>query len=410
MKPVVNHSAIVPMVGGRGALCRIACDTRMPPPHPAQLDPRCAALLESGLYVAGQQAIAAAHALHLPRAGWTRPASASLQVLNPGDIAGLAPENASSAELGLALAWLMQQAGSTISTVMATGKLAPEMDASVPILPIHHLGEKLRLMAEYFERPGSSSPPSHLFLPTRDPDGRLTAEKHAEALQRLHRLGITAYPVHALRDAANRLGLRRLAPSPRERQLQFGMGALLLLAMTGACGLWLIQRPLTVTFSPVASVQGDVLSTPARAISETDGLALMPPCPTRGTLPVHPIGEQLAIRLDLPASHLPLQLLVVSVSGVSGVKVLPLPADSKATPGSIAFSLSVQPPEEDNLIMVLARRLLPYNAARLQQDLQTLLQPLKPPERLSAARNWLASQATGYATYHFRSVAAGACS
>src|SRR5262245_14445484 len=104
-----TREALIPMVGGKllGTLCRIAADGELPPAHPAQLDRALSELLESGLYQAGQQAKAAAHMFKLPRSGWLRATTVALHVVNPGDVVGLAAENATSAELGLALAMLM---------------------------------------------------------------------------------------------------------------------------------------------------------------------------------------------------------------------------------------------------------------------------------------------------------------
>src|SRR5262249_61772450 len=106
------------------------------------------------------------------RAGLRKPAPVALSVVSPGDVAGLAPDNSASAELGLALALLMFTCQSTMATVIATGALDLNSDApDAPVRPIHFLRAKFSLVHQYFSQAGAPSPPAFFFIPEKDVDG-----------------------------------------------------------------------------------------------------------------------------------------------------------------------------------------------------------------------------------------------
>src|SRR5262249_30191456 len=146
------REVLIPLVGSgeAGALCRVAADGHLPPQHPAHLDRSISELLEGGLYQAGQQARAAVRRLQL--GGWLRrPAPVAVSIVNPGDVAGLAPDNSASAELGLALAMLMFTTQSPNRIVIASGALeSGSADLDCPIRPVHHLRAKFVLVEKYF--------------------------------------------------------------------------------------------------------------------------------------------------------------------------------------------------------------------------------------------------------------------
>jgi hypothetical protein len=153
------REALIPLVGDAagGSVARIAADAELAAPHAAHLDRSLIELLENGLYQAGQQAKSAVRQFPLPGHTWLPRASEALHVVNPGDVVGLGAENANSAELGLALALLMFRAQSEQRAVIASGALDLNSGRrDVPVLPVHHLAGKLRLIVRHFSQPGSA--------------------------------------------------------------------------------------------------------------------------------------------------------------------------------------------------------------------------------------------------------------
>lgn len=404
--------ALIPMVGGVGAVCRVVCDGQLPPEHPAQLDRRVSALLECGLYAAGQQALAAVHALHLPKSGWLPPPPAALTVLNPGDVGGLSPENARSAEFGLALAWLLERCAGKANSVIATGLLDSASADGVAVLPVFHLAEKLRLLIEHFERPAASSAPSVFFIPDRDPDGMETTARYASELQRLHALGVQVHAVGQLSQACAVLGLRRLARAPRERQFRLGVSWLVVLLAVFVTLMWWLGRPLVLGFAAAASPGGVIYPTPARARLNADGaLSLLPSCEMTGSdaSARYPEGERLAVKLAPVADVVPVYGIVVTFSGSSGVQVHRMPSERLDGQAGVAFSIDIQPPPEMQLLVVLAQRLRAFDATALQSRLQNRLVSMPMEERLNAARNWLGTQGAGRIEHLFSVVGKDAC-
>jgi hypothetical protein len=206
--PFTSREVLIPLVGpgSGGALCRVAADGNLPPHHPAHLDRSISDLLESGLYQAGQQARAAVRRLRL-NGGWLRrPAPVALSIVNPGDVAGLAPDNSASAEIGLALAMLMYLAQSPNQTVIASGSLeANSVDPDGRIRPVHHLHAKFGVVERHFRQSGVAAPPALFFTPAVDVDQAEVREKYADAVARLLAMGIDVVPVASLRAAAEKL-------------------------------------------------------------------------------------------------------------------------------------------------------------------------------------------------------------
>ncbi|WP_161776202.1 hypothetical protein [Polycyclovorans algicola] len=277
--------------------------------------------------------------------------------------------------------------------------------------PVHHLEEKLRLFAQHFSRSGATVPPPHLFIPKQDPDGTATLTRHALAVAELESKGLKVHAVSSLREATQRLGFNRLARDPRENRLRLGLlsisAAALLFVLTAA---WL-KRPISLSFATIATTQGQIVTTPARALTSAGGaLELLPPCTRASAGPAHLVGERLAIKIDSVAESWPAVYgVVASVSPNGGAQIQSLPRPQLNDAQATTFSVDLLPPAEDNLLVVLAQRLRPWDATALQAELQAVLMPLQATERLSAARNWLSRQGSGHLEYLFRTLPDGAC-
>lgn len=422
-----SREVLIPLVGaaGKGALCRVAADGRLPPNHPAQLDRSISELLESGLYQAGQQARAAVRRLKL-RGGWlNRAAPVALTVVNPGDVAGLAPDNSASAEVGLALAMLMYVAQSPNQTVIATGSLdVNSADPDGPIRPVHHLAAKFNTAQRYFLQSGVPAPPALFFTPEIDVDGAPIEEKHADAIRSLGSLGIEIVPVRSLRAAGARLRALNLKQRAQDLWLQRGAAAAAILALLAATDLlfsagkaWLSKRPISMQFLSVSLPDGRILQTPVRYQEKPDGTSdSLLPCHSTTDLPIYRDGDRLAAKVRSgspddwvgmfgPNYHV---LVAISAPGQANdptnkptVKILPLPAPSNVHSGEeIGFMVEVQ--KSDELIALLANRFNPFDSNRLATELHELLDPLRPDERVNAARRFLQNTAPGALAYVFR--------
>ena len=416
------REVLIPLVAGpeaqTGALGRVLADADLPPPHPARLDPVISELLEHGLYQAGQQALAGLRRYRQRSRGWFRGRSGALSVANPGDLLGLAPANANSAELGLALALALFRAQARTAVVLATGALdSGESDPRVPVRPIHHLGAKLAHIERHFRQAGGSAPPKLCLVPTTDPDGVPVTERHSAAIQALAELGIGVRPVATLAEALECIGARDRAPHPAERTLRWSAGLVVGAAVGLLAAVLYLDRPLPLAFAPASLADGRVALTPLRAHWSTQtGLSPLPNCsPGTGGLPVYRSGDVVALRLVWPDSGIGADRwlgyfgVVVGVGAISGVKVLPLQpdrTDSPLMPGTVhGVLVPVVDPEEDNLLAILVRRARPFDREQLQRQLGGHLDGLRPSEQISAASNWLERQAPGVLTYRFRNTA-----
>jgi hypothetical protein len=427
------REVLIPLVGSAagGALCRVAADGYLPPHHPAHLDRAISDLLESGLYQAGQQARAAVRRLKVNGGWFHRPAPVALSIVNPGDVAGLAPDNSTSAELGLALAMLMYVTQSPSGTVIASGALeANSADADGPIRAVHHLRAKFAVLEKYFRQSGVSSPPAVFFTPEMDVDGVPIADKHADSVQALRALGIEVVPVSSLRAAAARLKALRLQQRPHEVWLRRGgIAGLVLLAVAAGkvsvsvSGALLSRVPIPMEFLASALGDGRIVQTPARFHRKSDNISYPAlPCRTATGLPLYRVGDTLAAKIRSgspddwvgmfgPNYHV---LVAIAPTGGTGadskpvIKVLPFatPWDGPVRPGEkIEFSDDVQ--EADELVVVLAQRFEPFDRDRLAAELHQRLDPLQPSERVNAATNFLRRSAPGWLEYVFRTTSKG---
>jgi hypothetical protein len=104
-------------------------------------------------------------------------------------------------------------------------------------------------------------------------------------------------------------------------------------------------------------------------------------------------------------------LVLVSVSSVSGEKSLLPPDKGSVAPGTeVSFRTRIRDPQEDTLLVWLAKRGGAFDTSALDVKLHRVIDPLKSAEKISAARNFLSHLAPGFVSYTFRSVAPGSCS
>ncbi len=414
------REVLIPMVAGHssGAIARISADGELADRHAAQLDRSLVDLLECGLYKAGQQSKAAGRLVRLGGRGFLRGAGEALHVDNPGDIIGLGAENSSSAELGLALALLMYRSQAQLRSVLATGALdLSQGDRSVPVLPIHHLGQKLRTVLRHFQQPGAATAPRILLAPEKDPDGVAIVERYQREVGELREAGVEVHGTRSLSDAARLVGAHRPAVTRLERNIRRAlMASAACLAAAAVFRAWYVS-PIDLSFATVANPDGSITATPARLGPAGSANDILPPCRVPGSdTPAFVIGEQLAMSLktgkeqDLGALLGGYQLVLVSVSGTSGEKSLLPPGKGSVTPGSeLPFRTGVRAPEEETLLVWLAKRGGAFDRTALDAELHGVIDPLKPAERISAARNFLSRMAPGFLSYTFRSVAPGSC-
>ena len=142
------------------------------------------------------------------------------------------------------------------------------------------------------------------------------------------------------------------------------------------------------------------------------------PCHVEGSdTPAFVIGEQLGMSLKTGKAHDfstllgGYHLVLVSVSSVSGEKSLLPPDKGSVAPGSeVTFRTRIRDPQEDTLLVWLAKRGGAFDTSALDVRLHRVIDPLKPAEKISAARNFLSHLAPGFVSYTFRSVAPGSCS
>lgn len=405
------HEVLFPVVAnGGGALLRVVARNERPPPHPSGLDPVISELMDNGLYSAGQTAWAALRRCGQRRSGWLAAREAFLGVVNPGDLPGLTPVNARSAELGLALALALQRANSPLREVIATGALdTGGGNRDVAVTPVAHIEQKLKLIASEFRQPGAAPVPPLLLLPCYEPDGTLVETRHADILAELARFGIKVQFVETLRQALEHVSAQRLARHPAERAVKLASGLLALLAFA-ATSAWLwFQQPIEARFLPVTLSDGTTSATPLRvSLSSAEGVPeALEGCPV-GPAARIATGEALALRFST-APHTPSRWFgthaaVVVVGSETGVKIVPAIEPSGFEPDTAqGFIARVIDPPEENLLAVLMRPARPFDLAHLEAQLRDRIDPLDPAVRLRAAENLLPTMARGVLFHRFTS-------
>lgn len=413
------RETLMPLVGGAagGAIARVAADGDLPAPHAAQLDRTLIELLEIGLYQAGQQAKAAARLLSMSGRRILGRPHAALRIVNPGDVVGLGTENAASAELGLALALLLFEAQSEEPSVLASGTLGlTGVGSEVRVEPVHHLGRKLQLVIQHFSQPGSAKPPRWFLVPESDPDGTSIRDRYQREIGLLQNLNIELRSVATLAEAAAIIGATRRAVGRTERIAQWLLG-ISVCAIIAASAFWFwLLSPIALSVVPELNPDGTLVATPARIISGHNSATA--PCQLdQSELPAFVVGDHLLFKIRTGTPNDPTsliggyhQLVIMIAINAQGETYIRLPpADKYIVPGSVtAYWPEVKGPDESMLI-VLAKRGIPFDAQVWEAKLRDALQPLAPAEKFSAAYNFLKDAAPGVLIYKFQTVAKGRC-
>jgi hypothetical protein len=236
-------------------------------------------------------------------------------------------------------------------------------------------------------------------------------------IEALRTLGIEVRGASTLTEAAELAGAHRRAVHPSERRMR---RVIAVLGAVLAC--WLVwselqSSPIPLSFAAVANPGGTIVGTPARR-ADASASELLPPCRIAGSdTPGFVVGQRMVMRLrigteqDLLARLLGYQHVMVSLSSVSGIKVLP-PPDTRAVPAGAepGYEVEVRAPEEETLLVWLAKRgYEPFDARALEAQLHESLKSLSAAERMTTARNLLRASAPGVLFYTFRSLSSEAC-
>lgn len=404
MKQIQHVSTLIPMVGSTNVLCRIICNRHLATEHQARLDRRISELLEAGLYAAGQQAIGSALSIKLRGSTKIEEKSRSLSVVNLGDLAGMSPENARSAELGLALSWLCGLAGHTNKTIAATGALDPLSSTDVLVCPIQYLGQKLNLLIIHFSKPTATEPPPLCFIPKTDPDGQLTAEKYRVEISLLHDLGVKVNSIRTLKEACDTLEIFKVENSKTINLIRSSIVlSILFICLTITLNQW-IQKPIPLTFESIAMPNGRIIATPARVEFKNGGLRIASTlCSENNTSYYNHYltGDRIAVKISPVSDLLPVYGLGVSVSEQSGAKVFRLPTERLDKKNGSAFLIDIKGSDQQNIFMILSQRLVPFEANIIQEELQMVITNIPTRERINFAQNWLASKGDGYLIHSF---------
>lgn len=412
-------------------------------PRTDELDPRIALLRDWDLYTPGAIALGAVARLPLNRSRsvlaqrlWPGAPPTTLTVSNGAETRGLAEINGQSAELGLALAWLMHASQSRTRVAIATGGLARDTGPhnahsdDVAVLPVGGLVQKIDALRQTLreQRGGDFGRDVLFFVPTKIKDGRDTLVVHAAEFQALkddfrgEGVGIEVRPVGTLGQAARALGITRLVTTPAERWLNAGIVALVVALLLGiATYTWLGAR-LPLMFNDIAVADGSTVVSPARAIYDRSSgqFRLQKVCLGTGRLPVFAPGDSVVLRAGAQSGVPPggIYFAVVGISERSGLKVFPsetfagpttvgagesAPSRPATGPGEIALVIPVSGPEERNKLIVLARRAFPIDTADLRRRLEEVLTGKPEAERINSVVAYLAHRYPGYLDYSFLS-------
>lgn len=428
----MSKFALIPLAGrsGAGAVGVIeALSGRSERSAPA-VEPTLVELLDVNLYESGQRAYAAfRHLPELRRSFRLLPSSGPifLRVPDSEPFEGLAKENSRSAELGLALALLMQERDSSLSTVAATGtlELPPNGGSEDRLIgPVGGLREKFTAIGAHIRlRKGGDWGESLMILtPLRTLDGEPLGEAHAGEILDLRRTAAAAgvkidlRPVGTLREAAEVVGALRRRRHPLEWLARVGAaGAALGLAQAWALAVSAFE-PMRMSFAPVFT-QGVEIETPVRSRERAqDGKILsQDACVGPDNLQHVPIDEGLTLSVSV-RSRAPLWahdfLMVTAGDSGRDPKVFPmaaLPAEARprrASEDEIVWGLRAAfvAPAEEMKIVLLGRKFDAFDSEAVLLGLREAMRVANPENRINAAVNHLANYGAVMLDYSFRVV------
>ena len=444
------RTVLIPLATGKansGRIARVQADGLAPTPNAAGLSSPIADLSDWGLYPAGAFAVGAIQRLQLPRRGIALAQrlgrgtiSSYLRVTNGPDLLGLTPENSRSAELGLALAVLMHAGQSRDRLAIATGALARDPSPNAPIDdvavdPVGGIASKIEALVTALnkQRGGAYAPRVLFLLPALTLEGDPTSKVYAAQLSALKAafaergVEIEIAPVSSLREATSKLGITALESTPTDRLLiRSGIAGIASIILACLAYLWL-TAPLKLGFSDVELSDGQKVPSPVRAVYDAQSavFVMRPSCVGAQKLPVYQQGESLVLKASLRNSRAVDRILggyhyaILSVSERSGIKVFPpqtigsptttlqpvtkAPPTPATSPSELSLVLPVEGPTEKNKLIILARRLRPFDANALRTGLETALIGASPAERINVAVTYLSGSAPGYLDYSFLS-------
>lgn len=401
--------------GGPGRLVRIHVSDDLPPPHKAGLRPELSELKQCGLYLSGEQALAASRAAvrrmrNGRLAGLRRMA---LAVANPGEVGSIAPDNARSAELGLALA-LVLGAARPGARVLATGRI-DIAGSNRRIGPIGQLADKLRLLIDRASLEHEPALPDRFFVPATDPDGVGVHERHAAAIAQLAAIGVTVTAVSTLDEALSCLNLRMPIPA----RVRWGGGAAAAMIVLAAAGmsaaLW-FNRPAEAAWELQFLADGRIADCPLPVgfhASQADAcMARSALCSASGKVTAYPTGTLLDLRFVIGTEEERVQahlggygaaVIWGRANGVPRAQALEgvrLPGE----PWRVELPLGAVP--GDWVVAIVARRGQAVTKAtinRLQQALERKL-PSQPERTVNALFNALRATPGVALVYPFQTV------
>jgi hypothetical protein len=342
------------------------------------------------------------------------------------------PSEGQSAELGLALVLLMCASGSRERQIIATGALGSQpqgvVEDDVEVLPVGSLPAKLRLvltLARHGALPGLGAGGELLFFTPRrfERDGLWAEVDSLPEVAALHDLGVRVVPVERLSQAATELKALRARHLVHDHMAQALVAALLLAVALGYIWSAAQQGRIPIVFLPGGGAALD--AEPYQACFTSDGSFYPIPLERDGIVRLVPVGETLGWtvqvgkpaqrRLGLAAWFAPDQYHVaqvmlsehsrakVMIPELTGTGVVTVP------PGGVwewAWQLNDRP--ETNGLVLLARG-DPFDADALREAILEKFPPASGDDGeagldVSAAANFVASQAPGAATFIMRTV------
>ena len=432
-----------------GRIARIQADATAPSRNEAGLNPKIAELADWHLYEAGAIALGAVGRLHLPHRRlallqrlWPAAIQPYLSVTNGPDIVGLRAENTESAELGLALAVLMYAGQSSARQVIATGRLDRQAwgevgrHDDVRVLPVGGIDQKIgALRSSLASQKGAAlASQMHFLLPETTLDGTDILAQHRRELDDLIAafkeagISLEICAVASLRDAASSLGIRFFEVTTADRVATAGLAGAACLVVAAAAGIVWLEAPIELAYGAALTDGGERIATPLRAVFDRKErkYVLADVCIGAQGMPTFLVGDSLVLDVKAADKYGALGSLsgyrftVVAVSEQSGVKVLPPETFGSTNEAShadggaashggesadklLSIVLPIEGPTEENKIIVLARRVFPFDTADLRQELEMVIAGEPPAARINAVVSHLAGWAPGYLDYSFMS-------
>ena len=342
------------------------------------------------------------------------------------------PSEGQSAELGLALVLLMCASGSRQRQIIATGALGGQpqgvVEDDVEVLPVGSLPAKLRLvltLARHGALPGLGASGELLFFTPRrfERDGLWAEVDSLPEVAALRDLGVRVVPVERLSQAATELRALRARHLVHDHMAQVVVAALLLAVALGY--IWSAAKEGRIPMIFLPGGGGALAAEPYQACFTPEGSYYPMPLDRDGIARLVPVGatigwtvqvgERPEQRAGLGTWFAPSRyyLAQVMVSEHSRAKVL-VPELTGAGMVSVppagiwewAWELNDNP--EINGLVLLAKS-QPFDADALREAILEKFPQASDDDGeagldVSAAVNFVASQAPGAATFIMRTV------